>query len=529
MNNYWMIIVLLGSILLNGTLQAQDEKITTSTPFDSSLLLDYYLLDKALEQNNQYLENSIEQRLSFLQEQGLPKSTLRQFKQATQDWNEVFNSIHLDAQRNYNWNDPSSPYHIQTDLASPFEEVDIANLVGALEQLKTRQLAALKSLWKAKSKRGTLFTNPKTQEQEISNLKQEMTRLHQTIHYIDDREWQASTFNNRPSFLILILLRKVKNEALLQQILLVDYLDQQFVDLPLFRTGMDIEVSANKQEYLQGEKRELVIKTFPLVKNKVQIRVNGMLVRNYKGVATFKTQVISLGAQQDTITILYTDAETGRPQTIQKIIDYRVNKPNINIAAIKMNVLHLGMENPIVITTNLDIPRPLQVEARYQDCSEDCEIEITRQGNSYSDYYKLVPPRIGIVDVILKDTIDGGREYLYEFRVYPIVDPVFRLGRKEIGAMSKGELGAQIGISGWVFDQLFRYSFNPMVNHYKLTHESEGILKIYEHDQARFSKEIIKALRAAKAGDVYTFSEITCLYPYEKTPRIGNDIEITVK
>lgn len=528
MNNYWLIIVLLGSMLLGARLQAQEET-TRSTPLDSSLLVDYYLLDRALEQNNQYLEKSIELRLLLLQEQGLPTSTFIPFKQATQDWNTVFDEVHLKALRNYNFGKPSSPYRVQSDVGNPFEEADIRALVKALDQLKTKQLHALKGLWMEHPRKGTIFTNPKTQEQEISALKEQMTRLHQAIHQIDNREWQASTFNNRPSFLILILLRKVQNEALLQQILLVDYLDQQFVDLPLFKTGMDIEVSANKQRYLQGEKRELVIKTFPLVKNKVQIRVNGVLVNNHKGVATFKASAISLGAQQDTIAIRYTNAETGQPQIIQKIIDYTVDRPQLYISANKMNVLYAGIENPIVATHNLFEKQPFQIEAYYSDCTEDCKVELKQQGHAFSRYYKVLPKKPGRIKIVLKDSTTEGRSYAFKFRVYPIVDPVFRLGRKKKGTMSRGELNAQLGITAWVSDPCFNFSLRPEITHYKMTHQSGVTTKEYVHDKARFSNEIRAALLTAKEGDVYTFSEIACLYPYETTARTANDIQITIK
>ena len=95
--------------------------------------------------------------------------------------------------------------------------------------------------------------------------------------------------------------------------------------------------------------------------------------------------------------------------------------------------------------------------------------------------------------------------------------------------MSRGELNAQPGIIAWVNDPYFNFSLWPEITHYKMTHQSGTTTKEYIHDKARFSREIRAALLTAKVGDVYTFSEIACLYPYETTARTANDIQITIK
>jgi hypothetical protein len=534
MNRYWIALALLIQIgMANAALgQRYKHKHGPNTPLDSSLLVDYYLSAQVLAENNRYLEKRLQEQLLSLEEKAVCEPIIREISAAQATWKQVQKTAWDGMGILYNWAEPSSPYKINTSIHSPFTETEVEALVKGLQQLEQRQLNALAKMWKMKQVAGTIFANAATKTAELERLQQQLATLHRGIHHVDAREWSASDFNKRPDFILNLLYHKVENEALLKQLVVVDYLTKQLSKLPLIAAPTSLQIVANQQRYLIGEDRTLRIQTFPSTKNNITIKVNGQQVSSDHGIANYKKKMQKIGQQQDVVEATCTDAQTGNLITLREVVPYEVYQPNLVVANDRMNFLYLGVENRVSIGYNLGNSAPLLVETTCKPYGENTEETTTGVllENYGTNHYKITPTKMARVTIVLKDTSNHpSKAYRMAFSVLRVPDPTFEMSRKRRGTMVAAELAASRKITAWVQDRRFDYAIRPTINHYKLTHQSGDKIDTYYHDKAEFSEAIKAATKSARVGDVFTFSEISCLYPYDEQERTGNDIRITIK
>ena len=83
-----------------------------------------------------------------------------------------------------------------------------------------------------------------------------------------------------------------------------------------------------------------------------QITINGQgAALGEDGAARMQSCRWWIGAHSVPVTIGYIDQE-GKPQTITKTVEYTVGQSNASIALDKMNVLYIGVDNPVTIAAS---------------------------------------------------------------------------------------------------------------------------------------------------------------------------------
>src|SRR5690606_15556829 len=85
-----------------------------------------------------------------------------------------------------------------------------------------------------------------------------------------------------------------------------------------------------------------------------QVTINGRAVSlNSDGLAEVEIPGGGTGAHKVNVSIRYVDQD-GQQQTINKVLDYAVGAPSgVSVSADKMNVLYIGVENPLTITAGV--------------------------------------------------------------------------------------------------------------------------------------------------------------------------------
>lgn len=181
------------------------------------------------------------------------------------------------------------------------------------------------------------------------------------------------------------------------------------------------------------------------------------------------------------------------------------NAPVVSIAVDKMNVLYIGVDNPITVAvagfTND------QIQLRSSD------VEITPKGNGQYVLQAFEPGK-AVIEVksngkLLKESV---------FRVKRIPNPVPMLSRSPGGKITSNEFRAQLGVLAML--ENFDIDVVCEVQSFKLIkipHRDEAIEVI--NTGPKFESHTKQLIEKANKGDTYYFEEIKVKCPGESTAR----------
>jgi len=205
-----------------------------------------------------------------------------------------------------------------------------------------------------------------------------------------------------------------------------------------------------------------------------------------------------------------------------------VDQPHISIELMNMNVLYMGIDNPIQVSV-----------AGLSSSGYRVQTDKGSLINTGVGKYNLKVALPGEVTLSVY-TKTGPAQLKKTFRVKRIPDPVPALGAKftRSDTIGLGAFKAQAGIA--LLLENFDFDVKCDMIEYKITHigadYEKGVMFTHSvrNKGARFSDEAIELINEAAPDDVFIFSEIKALCPGDVTPRqlnalvffmesIGND------
>ncbi len=187
----------------------------------------------------------------------------------------------------------------------------------------------------------------------------------------------------------------------------------------------------------------------------------------------------------------------------------------VSVAVSKMNVLYIGMDNPIVVAIS-DVPSDqTSIE------SDDLEIEFIKEG-----HFVLRARTPGKATIKIKANGELVKEEI--FRIKRIPDPIARINQSNGGMISSSELKASQGVHAYMenFDidatcKIMGYDFirtrgnaDPM--------DSRNIGAKYE----TATRNIINKI---KVGDMIYIDNIKCKCPGDRVSRAINSLVFQIK
>ncbi len=174
------------------------------------------------------------------------------------------------------------------------------------------------------------------------------------------------------------------------------------------------------------------------------------------------------------------------------------------VKAEKMNVLYIGIDNPVTI-----IAERLKCEDLVAEINApEARIEKNKGITKCLYYVRVMQP--GIAKIYVYEQLSGKQKRLIDssiFRVKRSPDPITSVGGKLKGGLVKhSELKAQIGII-LLFEGL-DFEYRIQVLSFSLYHCKEGKLSIIKNSGPVFNNDIKIAIANAKYGDVLVFDDI---------------------
>lgn len=176
-----------------------------------------------------------------------------------------------------------------------------------------------------------------------------------------------------------------------------------------------------------------------------QITINGKSVPvNSDGLAEYEIPAGGTGAHKVNVSVRYLDQD-GQVQSFNKILDYAVGAPSgVSVSADKMNVLYIGVENPLTITAGVGSEK---VNATFGAGS------IKRvQGSSWV----VVPTTPGEHNV---NVVVDGKSTPVRFRVKHLPPPSAFIGGKQGGTIPAADFKVQGGVVARLLDSEFEVSY----------------------------------------------------------------------
>ena len=321
----------------------------------------------------------------------------------------------------------------------------------------------------------------------------------------EKKNWADFTFTQMPVAAVLPMLSKFQNDIQVSEAALLNHF--------LSKTNMEIKpnefeavVSADKSYVIKGERlnAEIFLGAYSSTADNIDVLVGGRKLPVRNGKAIFTTQANTLGSQELDVIVKVVNPLTGQVKKYPKKFKYEVGERSVTMAADKMNVLYIGVDNPISISAAGVPSKDVKVEAS--------GLNIQKISNGK---YNVKPSRSGIVNINVNA---GPLNQTFEYRVKKIPDPIVQLGRKSGGSMSPNEFKAHKGIIPVL--QNFDFKAECRIMGFELVRvpKKEDVQAVL-NSGGKYSSEAQRLVDRAKSGDVYYFDKIKAKCPGDSAGR----------
>ena len=199
--------------------------------------------------------------------------------------------------------------------------------------------------------------------------------------------------------------------------------------------------------------------------------------------------------------------------------EYIVGPPSLTVAATKMNVFYIGVDNPVSISV------PGMADELIRPTISAGTLKRNPNGKDW-----IVTVETGTTKTTISATADYNGTRLNmgssEFRVKRVPDPVALIARQKEGAIDKNTLLAAAAIIPSMED--FEFDLNSIVNSFTMATMINGDFIPKNTRGNQFSSEMIELIRNARRGQKFFFENIQASMP-DGSIRTLNPINLTIK
>ena len=267
------------------------------------------------------------------------------------------------------------------------------------------------------------------------------------------KPWEIAYFNMVPTVAGLTILSKFQNDVKTAENKVVAYCHSKVGEVDVVFDSYAAIIGQNSNYLMPGQ--ELVIRAgvgaySKAAKPTISIG-NTNVALGEEGFAEFKTTAQGTGNRTVPVKITYFNQITGKEETKEVNVEYTVGSANASIALDKMNVLYIGVDNPVSIAASGGGDDKVQATISGGNGS------LSRVGNG-----KYIA-RVGSVtdNCVITVSVDGKVAGSAQFRVRTIPQAQAYVGGQPSGAnISAGAFKAQGGVGAGIKDFHFELSYD---------------------------------------------------------------------
>lgn len=196
------------------------------------------------------------------------------------------------------------------------------------------------------------------------------------------------------------------------------------------------------------------------------------------------------------------------------VFTFSLSAQHVAIANAKMNVVYIGVDNPIDIAVSGQSMEKISVKVSSGEIS----------GNSGKYIWRVSTPGKGTVSV----SVNGKEISSQDFRIKRIPDPVATIGKKMSGSLTVGEIKAQDGITAVLAN--FDFDAYCEIQSFSMTVVPKNGDPIDTPNKGgKFERNAKNLIRNLQPGSIIYIENIKCRCPGDKSARKINSIVIKVK
>jgi gliding motility-associated protein GldM len=269
-----------------------------------------------------------------------------------------------------------------------------------------------------------------------------------------DKSWEYTYFHMVPAVAALTILSKFQNDVKTSENRVVQFCHNKVGEVVVRFDTYTAIVGQNSSYLMPGQELEITAGVGAFSKSALPtITIGGQTVLiGSEGTAIQKLAGGGIGEHSIPVKITYTDQD-GKQQNINKDVKYTVGQSNASIALDKMNVLYIGVDNPVSVAAS-------------GGGDDKVNFSITGGGGSYTKTgagkYNV---RVNSVtdDCKITVAVEGKVAGISQFRVRTIPKSQAYIGGNESGAaISAGAFRAQTGVSAGIKDFPFELKYTVM-------------------------------------------------------------------
>lgn len=332
----------------------------------------------------------------------------------------------------------------------------------------------------------------------------------------DKKSWAEFNFLQMPVAAVLPILTKLQNDVRMSETAILNhFLNQMKGDV--FVTDSYATVVAADQSYIiRGEpyRSEIFLSAYSTTADNIEITVDGRSIPVRDGKAIFNLTPGSVGQKTHTARVKMTNPVTGEVQTFNKTFGYEVGERSVTVSADKMQVMYVGVDNPLSISA-AGVPSD-----RVQVSATGTELRKERNG-----HYIARPSRPGTAVV----TVSGGGlpPTEFEYKVKKIPNPVITLGGKLGGGMPVAEFKAHRGIVPIL--ENFDFQAKCKIDGFEVTRVRQGTGVSEVNRGGAYQTGAQRLAQSAQRGDKFYFDNVKARCPGDVTGRTMNGLIFTLR
>jgi gliding motility-associated protein GldM len=334
------------------------------------------------------------------------------------------------------------------------------------------------------------------------------------------RDWVSSYFNMTPTIAALTILSKFQNDIKNSENLAATFCLNQVGSVKLVLDKFEPLVGTSSTYLMPGEEMTVIAGLGAFNSNvKPEVTVDGRSIAvNANGVAETKFNVGGTGSRSMNVTVKFVDPNTGEMKTVSKKVDYTVGAASgVAVSANKMNVLYIGVDNPLTITAGAGSEK---VSAQFSGGA----ISKT-SGNQF-----VAKPSAGSYgEHTVTVLVEGKAAGKVGFRVKQLPNPTAYVGNLKAGPVPSASFKAMGGIIAKLEDSEFDAPFE--VVSYKIGALSADIPDYapVENKGARWTGAAATLINKLKPGALVAITDITVKGPDGRTRVLPSGLSYNLK
>jgi gliding motility-associated protein GldM len=322
--------------------------------------------------------------------------------------------------------------------------------------------------------------------------------------HTEKKTWSQANFDMVPTIAAVTILSKYQNDIKNSEAQVIDYLYSQINAQQFTLDTYKPLVSANSGYIMEGQKyqAQIMLGAYSSTVNPT-ITVNGQPIEVNNGVGTFTAVGSGVGEHTYNVNVSLKD-RNGQVKTFTTTGSYMVGASSLSVSADKMNVLFIGLDNPISIAAAGVPAESVTASISQGSLSKTGTGRYTARVTTVGNASVSVSARVG----------DQVRNLgTMQFRVMRVPDPVAEVGGSKGGRMSAAVFRVQQGVAAVLENFYFDTKF--VITHFTIGFDGTGFTDYLERqsNSALFTGDIKALMQQCRPGSRVFIDEIRAKAP----------------